>query len=592
MKKELENAIKKAIISLGITNSSITLEHPDDLSHGDYSTNIALAHSKDLKMSPRQLSEKIVVELQKTAIPFVSKIEIAGPGFINFFLTADFFSKEVNNIVKLGKKYGSNNNRAGEKIMVEYTDPNAFKQFHIGHLMSNSVGETISRVIDFSGAKVVRACYSGDIGLHVAKAIWGYQKLDALTPSRTVLDGKGKILIYGEEKELLSHDDELKFWGLAYAYGSSEYDGNETAKAEIDELNRKLYSKPDGEIKKLYDQGREISYKHLNEIYNLLGTKFNVFFYESEIQARGLGIVKENIGKVFEESDGAVIFRGENYGLHTRVFVNKFGVPTYEAKDLALNIKKFETDKNLTQSIIVTAHEQSDYFKVMLKALSLINPGVTEKTKHVAHGMLRFSTGKMSSRKGNIITGESMIEDVEEMVTEKIKDRELTDKEKKEIIQKVAVGAIRYSILKQQAGSDIIFDFDKSISFEGDSGPYLQYTAVRAKSILEKAKREGLSIGWLAKLTGVKNLEETSKLEKMLYRFPEIVERCQKEYSSHYLATYLIELASEFNSYYANHKIVEKGEKRSLYRLELTKSVVMVLENGLHLLGIEVPKRM
>jgi arginyl-tRNA synthetase len=588
MKNELVKILTKTLGGLGVSKGDFSLEHPDDLTHGDYSTSIALAYCKELKLSPRQLAEKIVAELQKIKIPNVIKIEIAGPGFINFFLTPDFFTKEINNIVKFDKKYGSNKSRAGEKIMIEYTDPNAFKQFHIGHLMANSVGETISRVIDFSGAKVIRACYSGDIGLHVAKAIFGYQILDKQYLTNKI----EKVKIYDEEKDVLPHDNELAFWGQAYAFGSSEYDNNETAKAEIDELNRKLYSKPAGEIKKLYDQGRKISYDHLNEIYKLLGTKFNLFFYESEIQERGLAIVKENLNKVFEESDGAIVFRGENYGLHTRVFVNKFGVPTYEAKELALNIKKFELEKGLKQSIIVTAHEQSDYFKVVLKALSLINPNVAEKTKHAAHGMLRFSTGKMSSRKGNIVTGESMIEDVEALVAEKIKDRELNETEKKEIIEKVAVGAIRYSILKQQAGSDIIFDFDKSISFEGDSGPYLQYTTVRAKSVLEKAKKEGITIGWLAKITGLKNTEETSKLEKMLYRFPEVVERAQKEYSSHYLATFLTEVASEFNSYYANHKIVEKVEKKSLYRLQLTKSVAIVLENGLHLLGIEVPKRM
>lgn len=587
MKKQLEKSISQALKKLSVAHSVFSLEHPDELNHGDYSTNVALVYAKDLKTSPRQLAEKILVELQKTKISFVSKIEIAGPGFINFFLTPDFFTKEINKIAKTGKNYGANKSRAGEKIMIEYTDPNAFKQFHIGHLMANSVGETISRLLDFSGAKVVRACYSGDIGLHVAKAIWGYQSLD-----QKLVNKETKARIYEEDKEIITHDDELKFWGLAYAFGSSEYDNNETAKSEIDELNRKLYSKPDGEIKKLYDQGRKISYEHLNKIYNLLGTKFNLFFYESEIQERGLAIVKENLNKVFEESDGAIVFRGENYGLHTRVFVNKFGVPTYEAKELALNIKKFAVENNLAQSIIVTANEQSDYFKVVLKALSLIDQNVAKNTKHVAHGMLRFGDGKLSSRKGNIITGESMIEDVEALVNEKIKDRELSEVEKKEIIEKVAVGAIRYSILKQQAGSDIIFDFDKSISFEGDSGPYLQYTTVRAKSVLEKARKEGITSGWFAKITGLKNTEETSKLEKMLYRFPEVVERSQKEYSSHYLATFLTEIASEFNSYYANHKIVEKGEKKSLYRLQLTKSVAIVLENGLHLLGIEVPVKM
>ncbi|HVY55593.1 MAG TPA: arginine--tRNA ligase, partial [Thermodesulfobacteriota bacterium] len=290
---------------------------------------------------------------------------------------------------------------------------------------------------------------------------------------------------------------------------------------------------------------------------------------------------------VFEKSDGATVFKGERYDpkLHTRVFINSQGIPTYETKELGLNTKKWKKVRP-DESIIITANEQSDYFRVVLKALEIIEPEAARVTKHIAHGMLRFAEGKMSSRKGNVITGESLIADVEKMVTEKLAAREMTDKQKAEATEAVAVAAIKYSILRQVTSSDIIYDFDKSISFEGDSGPYLLYTAVRAQSVLDKAKKEGVKPRIERKGVIV------GPLEKALARFPEVVGRSAREEAPHHIATYLIELSSVFNSWYANVPIVGKDDGESPYKVALTQAVRIVLVNGAKLLGMKVPERM
>jgi arginyl-tRNA synthetase len=291
---------------------------------------------------------------------------------------------------------------------------------------------------------------------------------------------------------------------------------------------------------------------------------------------------------LFEESDGAVIFRGEKFDskLHTRVFVTSQGLPTYEAKDIAHAIRKYKEYKS-DKSIIITANEQDNYFEVMLRALKEIKPEIADQTKHLSHGMLKLTTGKMSSRKGNIITGEVLIEDVENLILEKIKDREFSDEERFDVAEIVAIGAIKYSILRQAIGGDIIFDFDKSISFEGDSGPYLQYAFVRAQSIL-KISNSQFSI---SKIERPENFEIT-ELEKCLYRFPEVVERAGTEYAPHYIVTYLTELASIFNSFYANNKIIDENDLASPYKIALTAATAHILKSGLHLLGIKVPDKM
>lgn len=565
--KELKSLIKNALGELSLKVEGFSVERPLEGKNGDYASNVALLAFRQLaaqvngktntiKMArggleifdtPIHLADKIIDRLKSYNHPAILKIESAGAGFINFYLTPEFFANKVKEALELKDKYGENDDAKGYKVMVEYTDPNPFKLFHIGHLMSNTIGESIARVAEASGAEVKRACYQGDVGLHVAKAIYGLEQ------GQTFFN--------------------------AYAFGNKAYEEDEAAKQAILALNKKIYERSDEAVNQRYDAGKQESLDYFEQIYKKLGTKFDYYFFESEAGPIGKKIVEDNrnVFKVGER--GAVVYEGEQDGLHTRVFINAEGLPTYEAKELGL--AKIKHNKYAYDySIVVTGNEIVEYFKVLLAVMSKIFPELAKKTRHVPHGMLRLPTGKMSSRTGDVITADNLIDEVKNKIKEKIKDNKMTE----ELLTQVAVGAIKYSILKQEVSRDIIFDFDKSISFDGSSGPYLQYTFARTQSILEKAKSEGVALK-------LEPAEEVGEVEKVVARFSEVVYRAGEELAPHHLVTYLTELASAFNAYYANHKIVS-SETNSPYRVALTAAVGQVLNNGLQLLGIAAPPKM
>ena len=569
MEEVIKSLINNALSELGVEAENVTLEHPADTRNGDYSTNIALALSKQLVNppagGPRGFAEQIVSKIEKN--DDIEKVEVAGAGFINFYLSQAFFSKSITDINKQDVGWGNATVLSGKKIMVEYTDPNPFKPFHIGHLMSNAIGETISRLIQSQGAHVVRANYQGDVGLHVAKAIWGIQKKGLPDTNQSV-------------------SAQAEYIGECYSFGSNAYDEDENAKLEISVINKSVYERTDEEINKIYDWGRKVTLDAFEIVYKLLGTKFDHYFFESDSAKKGIEIVKSHIGDTFSESDGAVVFKGEEHDpkLHTRVFINAGGLPTYETKEIGLTLTKFEKE-NLDKSIVITANEQSGYFAVVSKAIEIMYPEIGAKMQHIAHGMMRFADGKMSSRKGNVVTGVSLLNDAKDVVLEKMKDRDFDQTQIDEISDIVSVSALKYSILRQATGGDIVYDFEQSISFEGDSGPYLQYSYVRAKRVLEKCDFD---------VTGdFSNVGEISDLERKLYMFSEIVSRSAREYAPHHIVVYLNDLASCFNAFYANNQILDENDiEVSKYRLALTKAFTITIRNGLSLLGIRVPEKM
>lgn len=567
IQEKIKNLIQQALKNLGIESVDFVVEHPADLKMGDYSTNVAMALSKKLGQNPKEIAERIVGEINKNKTSEIEKVEVAGAGFINFYLSKEFFVKSIKEILET-KDFGKNDLLKGKKVMVEYTDPNPFKPFHIGHLMSNAIGESVARLVEYSGAETVHAIYQGDVGPHVAKAIWA-------------------ILKKGMPEENLFTTEKADYIGVCYSEGATAYEDDPEIKKEIDEINKKVYERSDEKINEAYDWGRKVTLEAFEGVYKKLGSKFEHYFFESEMAPIGKKVVLENTPKVFTESDGAIVFKGEDHDakLHTRVFINSQGLPTYEAKEIGLTMTKFEK-VNPDISIVITAIEQGDYMRVVQKAISLIHPDYEARMKHVTHGMLRFATGKMSSRKGNVITGESLIKDVSASILEKIKDRDFTEEEREKVSIQVGVAALKYSILKQGAGSDVIYDFEKSISFEGDSGPYMQYSYARTKSLVERAKKEGIEPS--VESTG----EEITQLEKMLYRFPEVVSRASVEFEPHYVANYLIELSRTYNSFYGNTQIINKEDTTSAYKVALTFAFSEVMKKGLSLLGIESPDKM
>ncbi len=555
--KLIRQATEAALAEQGAVDVNFAVEWPADLKHGDYAVNAAMAAAKHLGKNPRVLAEELAPLIQEKLGALVSAVEVAGPGFINITLAQKTISNQILHVVALTEggssaQWGRNDSQAGKRVLIEYSCPNPFKEMHIGHLMSTIIGESIARITESSGATVCRDTYGGDVGPHVAKALWGLRDASITEPATAEEIGK------------------------AYTHGSRAYDASPETKEEIDQLNVAIYkaveTESDPELRELWRKGKDVSVEEFHRLYRILDTHFDYFFFESETAPVGMSLVADGLARgVFEESEGAIIYRGEKVGLHTLVFVTSRGTPTYEIKDVGLAFLKEERWSS-DESLILTASEQVGHFTVFLAALSEIEPLVAAKTKHIPHGFLRLATGKMSSRDGNIISSAQLIKEVIEKTVEKNPDPL--------IAEQVGIGAIKYAILKPSAGSDVVFDFDRSLSLEGDSGPYLQYAVVRARSVIaQEASSPDESLPNAPYL-----------LERLIIRYPEVVATAQKLRAPHTIVQYLTQLASEWNSFYANEQI--RGGAHEVYKRQLAQAFITTMENGLHLLGIIAPEKM
>lgn len=594
IKEKTKQLIIKALkkLNLNLPKEGIVIEEPRDTSKGDYSTNIAMRMSSEVKIDPMELAEKIVLSIEED-VDF-KKIEFVKPGFINFYVSDSYLLKEIEKYAKLGEQYFKNEINKEKRIAIEFTDANPFKIFHIGHLYTNAVGESISRLQESLGSSVKRITYQGDVGLHVAKTIWGLEEK---------LKKEGKNF---EDIENLDLEKRVEWLGSSYVMGAEVYDysSNEKAKREIDELNyyiffltspileKKDFSKfEDAKIKEKYSKGRLWCLEYFETIYSRLGTKFDKYFFESEVGQLGLETVRANLGNLFKEDEGSIIYEGEKEkGLHTRVFVNRYGLPTYEAKEIGLALKKDEF-LDVSDSIIITANEQSSYFKVVMDVLSKINPDIANKTKHFSHGVIRLPDAqKMSSRKGGVISGEWLLSETKKRVVDVMKQNEDLDAEQvAELSEKIAISAIKYAFLKVTIGNDIVFDFDKAISFDGDTGPYIQYVYARANALLREYQTESsnnICLGACLSNTFVLDLV------RRVSKYKGVLLDSALGYSPSQLCQYLFDLGQSFNSFYQNVKLSKISDDDRGVLLVIIRAVMNVLDSGLNNLGIPVVEHM
>lgn len=552
MEERIRKAIGQALAGMGAGDISFAVERPSAAAHGDYATNVALAAAKALGRKPHEIADEIARFLIETlGKDIASHVAVAGPGFVNITIAREAVTLAVAEADAQGAEWGKGDGNAGQRVLIEYSNPNAFKEMHIGHLVGTIIGEALARLIENSGAKIARATFGGDIGPNVAKALWGLQS-------------KG-----------ISEPVTAQEIGEAYAAGSNAYETSLGAKAEIDVLNQAIYAGTDHALMELWRKGRDVSVEEFRRLWKLLGTHFDFEFFDSDTTEIGIRVVRDGLTRgIFEKSDGAIIYNGEKKGVHTMVFITSHDTPTYEAKDIGLAFLKEErwpSDK----VIIISGGEQIGRFKTVLAALSEIAPRVAEKTVHVPTGFLKLLSGKMSSREGNVITAAGIIIDVVQKSSERNADPL--------VAEQVAVGAIKYMILRQAPGSDIIFDEEKSLSLEGDSGPYLQYALVRAKSVLAAAEGKGG-----APATGAP--EAPYLLERIILHFPEVAARAARELAPNLLVNYLTELAGEWNSFYAQERII--GGDYEAHKLMLARAFVATMTNGLTILGIPAPEKM
>lgn len=558
----LQEEIKK-LVEKAVPGEEIPLEQPAGKSNGDYSTSIALKLAKKQGKNPRAFAEELVAKIEKSEL--IERIEIAGPGFINFYLSKSALKRQITRSREQGENFGNGAHFKGKKIMVEFGHPNTHKAFHIGHLRTLNLGESLARILTAQGATVFRANYQGDVGLHVAKCLWGYMQ--------------------GEEPgDLEAPRAKTEFLGKVYAKGAQTFEKDETAKKEIYEINKKIYAR-DPEIMPLWEKTRQWSLDYFEYTYDRFGTFFDRLFFESEVYELGRNLVLENLEKgVFEESEGAVIFPGEKHGLHNRVFITGEGNPTYEAKEIGLaklEQEAFPFDLN----IHVVGNEQAEYFRVVIEAMNTIYPGLKDRQKHLAYGMVNLASGKMSSRTGDVITAEFLIEEVKKELAKVMRESDLKEEEKAEVMEKVAIGGIKFIMLFGHAKNDIAFDMEKAVRLDGDSGPYLQYAYARISSILNKVEG-GVDPNF-------DMLRESDwDLARKLNGFEYAAKKAAEELSPHYIAHYLLELASEFSGWYGSNSVKNAEEGLREARIEMLKAVKQVIRNGLYLMGIEVLPKM
>jgi len=567
IKEKIKNKIIQALKKLKINfpKNLIRIETPKIFAFGDYSTSFVLKLSQNLKEDPLALAQKIKEKI--TIDGDIEKIDVVKPGFLNFWLNKKYLYKklEKNNEGRfefypfpLGKN---------KKILIEYAQPNTHKLFHIGHLRNITLGEALARIFEASGNTVFRANYQGDVGLHIAKCLWAIKK--------------SKIKIQNLKTKTLS--EKIQFIGKMYTKGNNAYEESQKAKEEIIKINQQIYNQ-DKKILSLWQETRQWSLDYFEKIYQRLETKFNQLFFESEMTKRAVEICQNALKKgILKKSRGAVVFDGKKYNLDTRVFINSLGYPTYEGKELTLAEKEFYQFKNIDKAIHLTTPEQKSFFKVTFKVEELINPKkFKDKQYHLSYEWVNLKEGKMSSRKGNIVEANWLINKVKERILNQFKTN-------KEIAEKISVAATKYAFLKTSPQKPINFDIEESISLKGNSGPYILYTYVRTQSVLKKLKEKNLIIKDISFNLSKQEID----LLRFLNLFEESVFESAINLSPSFLSQYLYNLCQIFNLFYEQQPILkEKDKKIKTWRILLTKSSANIIKKGLNLLGIKTVDRM
>jgi arginyl-tRNA synthetase len=562
MKSTLEQRVSLVCKDLFGVEVTVELSRPEE-QFGDYSTNVALQLSKQLGKNPREIGESLASVLRESLSEYIDEVTIAGPGFINLHLTNAALSNAL--------QQQPAQLLSDKSIVAEYSDPNPFKILHAGHLYTTVTGDSIARLLEAAGATVHRLNYGGDVGLHVGKSMWA------------ILRHLGGEL--PEKLATIDADKRPEWMSARYVEGNTAYGEDEAAKTEITAINKRVYelhAQKDHEsaFAQIYWTCREWSYDGFQALYEQLQvTPFERYIAESEVTPLGIEMVHKGLDEgVFTYSDGAVVFVGEKHNLHTRVFLNSNGLPTYEAKDLGLAALKWQ-DYHFDQGIIITANDIVEYMKVVLKALEHFYPEVVARSRHFTHGVIKLPGGaKMSSRKGNILRAQDILEAANKA------NLEHSGQDNPETV----IGAVKYALLKNRIGGDIIYDPEQSVSVEGNSGPYLQYAHARACSILRKSTvAEDLLTESMQEV--IFEAGERSLVRKIT-EYNEVFEKAVVELMPHHVCNYLYELAQTFNHFYEHNRVL--GDPREATRLVLTQHYASTLRKGLDLLGIVAPDKM
>jgi len=572
-KAEIEKLIKKAIKQeFGLKLKDIAIEKPQDQSFGDYAANVALIMSKPLKVRPKDIALKIKKAIKSFHSTLLDKVEIAGPGFINFFLSDKSLMTELNKVLREKAKYGSSKIGKGKTLVIDYSSPNIAKFFGIGHLRSTIIGQSIYNLYQFLGWRCIGDNHLGDWGTQFGKVIYQFKK--------NKFDIK-KINIEDLERAYIDFHKQI------------------LEKPAIEKKARAWFKKleqGDKEARKIWQACRDLSLKEFKKIYDLLGIKIDYTLGESFYEKMLKEIIDEAIKKkIVIKSQGALIVKYPNEKIPPAMLLKSDGATTYLTRDLATikyRLKKWKPDLVVYE----VGAEQKLHFQQLFWLVEILGWAKRNNFCHLIHGLIRFKHGKISTRSGRTIrlkqVLEQAIEKAKKIIDKSGTSRSLSEKEKQQVAKEVGIGAIKYNDLSHHCSKDIIFKWDKILNLKGNSGPYLQYTYARCQSVLKKGNFKPFLTRLNSKIK-IKISKEEKDILRIIARFSENVEDSAKTFSPNLICNFAFDLAKKYNLFYNNKSIIKaKNPKMKRFRLVLTFSVAQILKNSLSLLGISTPKKM
>ena len=536
---------------------------------GDFQTNFAMVSSKLIGKNPREIASTLVDNFKENDI--IEKLEIAGPGFINIYLKNNFLNEELKKVEN--EKYDFSFLNTDKTIIIDYSSPNIAKRMHIGHLRSTIIGDSIKRTLQFLGFHTLADNHIGDWGTQFGKLIVAYKNW--LNKKSYEEDPIGEL-----ERIYVQFSDEAK--------------KNPALEDEAREELKKLQL-GDEENQKLWKEFIDISLKEYNKIYDRLGVNFDYYYGESFYNDMMPAVLEELKEKgIAREDQGALVVFFENDKLPPAIVQKKDGSFLYTTSDLAT--MKFRKDElNVDEAVYLTDDRQQNHFKQVFEIGEMLGEPYNYKKTHVVFGIMRFGDGMIfSSRSGNIIRLVDLLDEAKTQVKKVIdeKNPNIPEEEKEKIAEIVGSGAIKYFDLSQNRTSDITFTWDKVLSFEGNTGPYLQYTYVRIMSIFRKLKEENINVEnkdvILENMNGVER-----ELAVELLRFPQTVVKSYESYRPNIIADYLFDIAKLFNNFYNSNSILKEENKKVMdARILLAEKTAFILKQGLGLLGINTVDRM
>lgn len=559
----LKNAIEHSQIKSKI-NPGDFLEIPKDLEKGDLAFPCFFL-AKELKENPHDVAIKLREEIKEFS-PEFEEVQVEGP-YINFFINKKTMAINLINSLKKKKNNYEKKEKSKKTIMVEFPSPNTNKPLHLGHLRNMSIGESISRLYEFQGFQVIRANLNNDRGIHICKSMLAYEKW-------------GKNKTPKEEKKKSDH-----FVGDYYVLFNKHAKENKKLEKDAQELLQK-WEEGDKEIIKLWRKMNTWALDGFKETYKRFGIKLEKEYFESQIYKEGKEIILEGLKKrIFKKNkDGAIIIDLSKENLGEKVLLRSDGTSIYITQDIYLAKKKFE-DFSLNESIYVTGNEQNYHFNVLFNVLEKLKIADKSKLKHLSYGMVNLPNGRMKSREGTVVDADDLMDEIQNMIKADLKSRQkLNKKELEKRSLKLALSAIKYFLLKVDINRDISFDPKKSISFEGDTGPYLEYSYTRANSITKRSKNK-------QELIIPEELEDKEKdLISKLNGFKKAVNDAFNSMNPAIIANYAYKLSQTFNEFY--HACPVINSEYESFRISLIEVFKKILKKSLYLLGIETVDKM